>query len=289
MEQIFISYRREDAAGEAWLLERELNEQLGGASVFLDTSGVEPGAVWPERLHQALDNASAVLVVIGPNWMTASDEWARRRIDLQDDWVRREIEESLNAGKHVVPILTHEATMPPSDALPQSISELSSRQAMKLRDAADVALIVKHLIYLLQGSTPGRSGGLYPRPAPELPDPLSEEKIGIALRGVLSQWSVQRRRSEITSTRGEGSERELIGLYREYRFHTFEGAVSFMHSTVAGCDIMNHHPTWENIWRTVRIFLSTWDIDHRISDRDVQLAKFFERSYETFPAAERSS
>ncbi|WP_413758587.1 4a-hydroxytetrahydrobiopterin dehydratase [Streptomyces sp. MMBL 11-3] len=286
MEQIFISYRRDDAAAEAWLLQAKLNDQLCGAHVFLDTLGVTPGADWPDRIRQALDNASAVLVLIGPNWLAASDDWARRKIDLPDDWVRLEIEESLNSKKHIVPILTREAAMPPPDALPKSISQLSSRQAMKLRDAHDIDLIVNHLIDLLRDVAPDGSRGLFPRPAPELPDPLSEEKINIALQGVLHQWCVQKRPLDTLSPHSESSETEQIGLYREYQFQTFEAAISFMNSTATGCDIMNHHPIWENIWRTVRIFLSTWDINHRISDRDVQLAKYFEQSYEIFPTAD---
>ena len=286
MEQIFISYRKDDAAAEAWLLQAKLNDQLGGASVFLDESGVAPGAHWPNRLHQALDSASAVLVVIGPNWLTASDEWARRRIDLQGDWVRLEIETSLNAGKHVIPVLTRGAAMPPAESLPPPISELSSRQAMKLRDFHDVESIVNHLIGLLRDSAPDRARGLYPRPAHDLPDVLSDEKINIALRDVLRHWRVQRRPLDTESPGVQGSVPAQVGLYREYRFGSFEGAVAFMSSSVTGCNIMNHHPIWENIWRTVRIFLSTWDIDHRISDRDVQLAKYFERSYEDFPAAD---
>ncbi|MGW2938081.1 4a-hydroxytetrahydrobiopterin dehydratase [Streptomyces sp. NPDC001156] len=287
MERIFVSYRREDGAAEAWLLQEKLSDHLGGAAVFLDTSSVSPGTIWPDRLRQALDNASAVLVVIGPNWITASDEWSRRRIDLQDDWVRLEVEKSLDSDKAVLPILVRGAIMPPAESLPKSISALALRQAIELRSANDVDLIVKHLIRLLGVSKSDRSTRLFPRPAPELPDLLSEEKIEVALRGTLRQWRIQQRKLDETSPGTKGATPEAVGLYREYRFRTFRDAVSFMHVTAPGCDIAIHHPVWENIWRTVRIYLTTWDIGHRISDRDVQLAKYFERAYEDFPEADR--
>jgi pterin-4a-carbinolamine dehydratase len=61
-----------------------------------------------------------------------------------------------------------------------------------------------------------------------------------------------------------------------------------MHETAPGCDIAIHHPTWENVWRSVRIFLTTWDIGCRVSDRDVQLAKYFENTYKVFPGRQHS-
>ena len=42
---------------------------------------------------------------------------------------------------------------------------------------------------------------------------------------------------------------------------------------------VKHHPRWENIWRTVTIWLSTWDIGHKPSQLDVDLAREIERIY----------
>ncbi len=278
MERIFLSYRREDGAAEAWLLQAKLSDQLGEAAVFLDTSSIVPGTVWPDRLQQALDGASAVIVVIGPNWISASDEWSRRRIDLDGDWVRLEIERALGSDKPVLPVLVRGAAMPPADSLPLSIATLVQRQAVELRNAHDIEIIVSHLKALSGRPDFTPDAGLYPTPAPELPDALSEERTNAALRGTLRQWSVQERQPE------EGLVH--VGLYREYRFRTFRDAVSFMNETAPGCDIAIHHPVWENVWRTVRVFLTTWDIGHRISDRDVQLAKYLDRAYEEFTGAD---
>ncbi|GGZ33472.1 4a-hydroxytetrahydrobiopterin dehydratase [Streptomyces poonensis] len=288
MEKIFVSYRREDGAAEAWLLQARLSDRLGGAAVFLDDYAIPPGAVWPDRIRRALDSASAVIVVIGPHWVVAADEWSRRRIDQEDDWVRLEIAESLASNKNVLPVLVRGAAMPPAEALPVPIASLARLQAVELRDAGDIDRIVNHLVGLLGGAEKDGETGLYPRPAPELPDPLSKEKIKVALQGSLRHWRVQQRRPGGPSAAVGESGQEQTGLYREYRFLTFQDAVSFMHATAPGCDIAIHHPVWENVWRTVRVFLTTWDIGHRISDRDVQMAKYFERAYEDFPAADRA-
>jgi pterin-4a-carbinolamine dehydratase len=72
---------------------------------------------------------------------------------------------------------------------------------------------------------------------------------------------------------------ERVEIFREYEFPSFQAAVRFMVQVAPGCDIAMHHPRWENIWKTLRVFLTTWDIGHRISDRDFQLARYFDRAY----------
>ena len=87
----------------------------------------------------------------------------------------------------------------------------------------------------------------------------------------------------VTSPLPEEPERQRTELFREYEFPSFRDAVGFMYQLAPGCDIAIHHPRWENIWRTVRVYLTTWDIGHEISDRDVQLAKYFERAFNDCP------
>src|SRR4051812_8405719 len=48
MPDIFISYRRDDAAGWAGRLSRELKEDLTGYSVFMDIDSIEPGLDYEE-------------------------------------------------------------------------------------------------------------------------------------------------------------------------------------------------------------------------------------------------
>jgi pterin-4a-carbinolamine dehydratase len=45
------------------------------------------------------------------------------------------------------------------------------------------------------------------------------------------------------------------------------------------CDDANHHPRWENVYRTLWINLSTWDIGHRISQFDLMLASRIDREF----------
>ena len=46
MRAIFISYRREDAEGQAGRLFDDLARHFGEHSVFMDVAGIEPGVIF---------------------------------------------------------------------------------------------------------------------------------------------------------------------------------------------------------------------------------------------------
>lgn len=124
---------------------------------------------------------------------------------------------------------------------------------------------------------------VYPIPSAEKPEPISEKSLKVALNGNLSKWK------KVVSPLPEDPNKIRIELFRQYQFNTFLGAIEFMHTVASGCDIALHHPRWENVWRTVRVYLTTWDIDHQISDRDIQLAKYLDQAFANFPGADLES
>jgi hypothetical protein len=146
--EIFISYRRDDAASEAGRLADAMRYHFGRESVFLDTSDTRLGEAWPEALRHGVENAAVVVTVIGPEWILARDEYGRRRIDEADDWVRREIRLALEHNKTLVPLLVRYAHMPPADALPPEIASLSEKQAFAVRAESwshDVERVLREL------------------------------------------------------------------------------------------------------------------------------------------------
>ena len=264
--------------------------------MFMDTSSIQPGAEWPGRIRSALDSAKVVIVILGPEWIRVGNEWGKRHIDKKSDWVRNEIEQALVQGKEVIPVLVRDARIPPKNMLPMSIRSLPDKQAIPIRTsfwAHDVKLLESRLasltkipaaeesVVLYPVRPSGRSEpisesvGPYPVPAPEKPDPISDESLQVALNGTLSKWRV------VTPLPEEPGQ-VRAELFREYTFKTFQDAIRFMSEVAPGCDIAIHHPRWENIWRTLRVYLTTWDIDHQISDRDIQLAKYFDAAYSEF-------
>jgi hypothetical protein len=97
------------------------------------------------RMAAGLSGVRAVLVVIGPDWL--SDKLAER-----NDVVRREVADALAAGTPVIPVLVRGASMPEAALLPPELETLAMRHALVLRDrtwTADVANLIKSLDALL--------------------------------------------------------------------------------------------------------------------------------------------
>src|SRR5262245_21848205 len=60
-------------------------------------------------------------------------------------------------------------------------------------------------------------------------------------------------------------------LYREFIFDDFVGAFGFVTRVAIVAEAADHHPDWENVYRRVRIRLSTHEVGG-ISERDFALA-----------------
>jgi len=133
--RIFISYRRDDASGEAGRLADHMNRRFGRGQVFLDIDTIDPGTDFVRVLQSSLRETAAVLVVIGQRWTSARDSAGARRLDSATDFVRLEVEESLGRNIPVVPVLVQGATMPRAEDLPPSMASLTTRQAVTLDHA----------------------------------------------------------------------------------------------------------------------------------------------------------
>ena len=131
---IFVSYRRADSAGTAGRLVDRLSRHFGPGQVFRDIDSIEAGEDFEQAIRQALLAASAVLIVIGPRWLDASPEDGSRRVDDPLDYVRREIELALSVPTLVIPVLVDGARLPAGQLLPESIRELTKRNAAELSD-----------------------------------------------------------------------------------------------------------------------------------------------------------
>ena len=146
--RIFISYRHEVDEYAVGRLAEELRRHFPRDQVFEDIASIDPGADFVDALQHGLNTCAAVLVVIGPNWVTATDRQGRRRLALPDDWVRYEVAESLrDPGVRVFPLLL-DAEMPSADDLPESLRPLTRRQAFPLTGrhwANDTAKLIEFL------------------------------------------------------------------------------------------------------------------------------------------------
>lgn len=80
--------------------------------------------------------------------------------------------------------------------------------------------------------------------------------------------------------------RQRTELRKSFEFKSFEFAMRFMSSAAEHIARKQHHPRWENVWRTVTIWPSTWDIGSKPSKLDLELARYFD---ELFARLERDA
>ena len=52
--------------------------------------------------------------------------------------------------------------------------------------------------------------------------------------------------------------RKRSELFRVFEFASFEDAIAVMGAAVAEIVRLDHDPRWENIWRSVSVWLTTW-------------------------------
>ncbi|MEJ1962994.1 MAG: 4a-hydroxytetrahydrobiopterin dehydratase [Gammaproteobacteria bacterium] len=289
MTDIFISYRRTNSF-EVERIHEKLANRFPSASIFLDRDDIKPGEQFPLRIREAAGAAHVMLVVVGRDWASVQDPTTlKRRIELREDWVRQEVEIGLAARKPVIPVLLEGGEVPTSAQLPKSLRSLSTYNAVKLthehfNEGAErlIEALSAHLGEARARKLMSGGGDKYPTAARYLPVPLDAAQLG-RITEELPQWKVAETTLEDDSRFAPGYTR--IELVREFRFASFIQAITFMYQAASSIDDFGHHPRWENVFRTVTVRLSTFDIGHRPSERDQVCARMIERLYNKFSEA----
>jgi TIR domain len=180
---VFISYRRQETSDIAGRLYDRLALRLGDDQVFMDVDRIELGVDFAEVIAQAVSTCQVLLAVIGPRWLTATDEGGRRRLDDPDDIVRLEVQAALERDIRVVPILVAGAVMPRAHELPESLAKLARRNALSLRHESfryDADRLEEAIARMLNVSTraavavspaPVQTGQAVAGPAEVVPEP----------------------------------------------------------------------------------------------------------------------
>jgi TIR domain len=158
MNNIMISYRREDTLPYCDTLDRALVSYFGRERVFRDMMRMVPGQDWKSQLGQAIAQSAVQLVLIGPQWLQPTSPGGTRRIDAPDDPVRAEIELAQQRGIQIIPILIEKALMPDAASLPPSIAFLTGLHALPLRsgldDGPDIQRITLQILTVAPQTTP---------------------------------------------------------------------------------------------------------------------------------------
>lgn len=158
--RIFISYRRADSRQVTERLYDRLANHFGTANVFKDVSSIHAGADFRNAIYYAIRRCNVVLVVIGKEWASSTNESGMKRLFDPADFVRLEVENALaNPKTMVIPLLVNEAQMPSAAELPPSLHNLLYRNAIPIRHDPDFHNDVNSLIAQLPGYRPQRTGG----------------------------------------------------------------------------------------------------------------------------------
>jgi len=273
----FISYRRADSSAASRWLANSIARTFGPQSVFVDTETIRMSDDWAQCIDEALVCSTLVVPVIGPRWLSITDADHRRRIDDPKDWVHKEVLHALDQKKRVLPVLLSRTPMPRASALPGPISALAKYQGFELRDERWESDLASLLAEMERFGFVRASGSKvrYPSPMVTLSELTPQElQEGLAQ---LPRWKV------VASEASPAGTAQRFELSRTFEFASFEDAIRFMSEAVPRISEMQHHPRWENLWRSVSVFLSTWDIGHRPSQLDLKLADYLEELRRRFP------
>lgn len=129
---IFISYRREEAAAYARVLEVALKGRFPDAKVFMDVDSIEAGLDFREAIRQAVSSCAVLVALIDPQWATLKGKRGRRRLDDPDDFVRFELSTALDRHVPVIPVLVDGARPLRRPELPSELQQLAQLQALEL-------------------------------------------------------------------------------------------------------------------------------------------------------------
>ncbi len=153
--KVFLSYRRDDAEGQAGRLYDRLNAAFPGR-VFRDVSGIDIGVNFALAIQDAIAASAVCIVVIGRQWLTIANAQGEPRLAQPHDYVRLEVATALERHLRVIPVLVDGAKMPAEEGLPVEIRELARINSIELT-VTDYDHPVERLIAALE-STLGKRG-----------------------------------------------------------------------------------------------------------------------------------
>jgi hypothetical protein len=156
---VFISYRRQDAGPYARLLKEHWSARLRGVPVFMDRDSIEVGVDFVEVIKSALESCVVLVALIGPKWLTITDEDGHVRLDDPDDYTRLEIRTALKRCKRVIPVLVNGARALKQRQLPEDLWKLARLNALEMSDKYfeyDLAHLTSTVKKVLEIGTSGR-------------------------------------------------------------------------------------------------------------------------------------
>ena len=164
MARIFINFRNFDGDWAALAIRNTLVERFGDDQVFLSSFSIPLGADFAAELLSRARECDVLLAIIGPRWLTVTGTDGRPKLGAADDWVCREIEAALEAGRTVAPVLLGGADRLRAADLPPRIARLAGLQGYRLHRPQYVADMsgLEAALRLMVPDLPGRTTAASP-------------------------------------------------------------------------------------------------------------------------------
>ncbi|MFY9512000.1 MAG: toll/interleukin-1 receptor domain-containing protein, partial [Rubrivivax sp.] len=147
---LFISYRRDDAAGYARAVHDALVQRFGAGQVFMDVVDIGGGQRFDAVIRRSLAASQVLLVLIGPRWQGGGEP---PRLHDPADFVHQEIAAALAQRLMVMPLLLDGTPMPAEATLPPPLQALARCNALALDNSrfnADIERLAATLAPLLR-------------------------------------------------------------------------------------------------------------------------------------------
>jgi hypothetical protein len=162
MSGVFINYRSGDHPLGAAAVHDRLATRFGPDNVFRDCVSLAAGVCYPDEIRAALRNSDVLVAIIGPDWLTLTDEISGvRLIDRTHDWVRREIVWAIEHHLPIVPVLLtgtpRDAVQPRPSDVPddmRTFALLQSHEVTHRRFGDDVTRLADRLVELVPSLVP---------------------------------------------------------------------------------------------------------------------------------------
>jgi hypothetical protein len=99
----------------------------------MDVEGIEAGVEFAQFVLHTVTSCDVAVAVIGNTWLTVALPDGRRRLEQDDDLVRRELTEALSAGVHILPLLVDGAPMPLAQQLPDVLAPIAALNSFEVQ------------------------------------------------------------------------------------------------------------------------------------------------------------
>lgn len=176
MPNILISYRRADSDAIAGRIRDRIAVRYGEESVFMDIDSIPFGRDFRTHVMEALMNNDIVLAIIGPKWQGAARGTLARIFD-ETDPVRIEIETALKRGIPVIPVLVGGADIPKPSNLPDTLKDLSYRNAAEVSAGRDFNQHIERLLRSMDHILDKKPGATVTAEAESM-QPVTARRIG---------------------------------------------------------------------------------------------------------------